>query len=80
MTPKEDAELLIYSFREYCIAWEFSNSPEEDETELSTKAALVAVNRILDILGQSEVYAFIDTKVIEHWEEVKSELISRIEL
>jgi len=74
MTPKEKAIELFDKFKEYSYtAWHGGN--DEMTTEQAAKeCAIIAVDEILDILGDVGVYSFADPKVTTYWECVKAEI------
>jgi len=75
MTAVEKAKELVDKYRDYCQAWEFSNTPNEDEDEKSAKCALIAVDEILSIYNNLDEDAdLMFSKEINYWQEVKNEI------
>lgn len=74
MTPKEKANELFEKFKEYSYtAW--NGGSDEMTTEQAAKeCSIIAVDEILDVLGDVGVYSFADPKVTTYWEGVKAEI------
>lgn len=74
MTQKEKAIELIDKLKEYSYtAW--NGGEDEMTTEQAAKeCAIIAVDEILDVLGNVGVYSFADPKVTTYWEGVKTEI------
>jgi hypothetical protein len=66
MTPKEKAEEFIEKFVRYTPA------EEEFEYPYAKQCALIAVDEILNLIGQYSIEPFIFD--IDYWEEVKQEI------
>ena len=66
MTPKEKAQEL---FHKYARLWHASSSDVK-------QCVIMAIDEILDVLGDVGVYGYADIKVTTYWEQVKKELIN----
>ena len=64
MTTKEKALEL---FHKYARLWHVSPADVN-------QCATIAVDEILDVLGNVGVYSFADPKVTAYWEDVKAEI------
>lgn len=64
MTTKEKALEL---FHKYARLWHASPADVK-------QCATIAVDEILDVLGNVGVYSFADPKVTAYWEDVKAEI------
>jgi hypothetical protein len=69
MTPKEKAEELV---NRYAIYLRANLMYDEDAEEDAKECALIAVDEILNLIGQYSIEPFIFD--IDYWEEVKQEI------
>ena len=85
MTPKQKAKELVEKFIKYADKGAQLKTNEHTgrtgifipayRSEYNAKqCATIAVDEILDVLGNVGVYSFADPKVTAYWEDVKAEI------
>lgn len=79
MTAAEKAKELVEKFKDhvYCFMGSgmLTNTSDENVTTWNAKAcSIIAVDEILDVLGDVGVYSFADPKVTAYWKSVKEEI------
>jgi hypothetical protein len=73
-TPKEKAEELINSYRIILMNEDTECGNEILCTSIAKQCALIAVDEILEVLGEEGVYLYADSKFEIYYKEVKQEI------
>lgn len=79
MNTKEKAQELVGKFKDYVHGYIGSSMLTNHEyleqgLAQAKKASIIAVDEILDVLGDVGVYGYADPKVTTYWESVKIEI------